>query len=525
MDDVPPIDGAGTAIGATLLTMVVTPLLSLLVLGLFRRSLARSMRTVAPGHAPLPVVVPARAPADRSGSAVRPLTAFAADQVRSAAIGYLVAGVAYAVTAACVLLTVNGQELGAGRIAMVALVFAWPLVPTLAVVVAPGRLRTAAAVVAYAVALVLLAAVLGLGVTGLLSIWITFVLPAVLVLATVAAPRLRAVGPFLAPSAFVLGAGLMIWFWLALPFVSWGASAGAAILLALGVVLLAAVLAFLNVPVAARRYRRKTAGDQSIAIDQWWLLASLFPCLVVSSSRGWPGLAMLLVPYGVYRVVVHVSRGRCGRRAADHRPTRLLLLRVFGSRSRSERLMRDLGAYWRYAGSIDLIAGSDLAAENLEPHEFLEFVRGRMARRFVVDRQDLDRRIAERDIRPDRDGRFRVNEFFCHDDTWRATLHRLLEVTDVIVIDLRELTPGRQGVGYELRRLVELGLLARVVALVDDSTDSAFLHGTLQAAGAGHGPGLCTVRAASAGRATTLDVLDRLEAAGRSAGDGTVTLS
>jgi hypothetical protein len=80
-------------------------------------------------------------------------------------------------------------------------------------------------------------------------------------------------------------------------------------------------------------------------------------------------------------------------------------------------------------------------------------------------------------------------------------------------------------VGYELRRLVELGLLARVVALVDDSTDSAFLHATLQAAGAGHGPGLCTVRAASAGRATTLDVLGRLEAAGRSAGDGTVTLS
>jgi len=39
------------------------------------------------------------------------------------------------------------------------------------------------------------------------------------------------------------------------------------------------------------------------------------------------------------------------------------------------------GARWRHAGSIQLIAGVDLATANLEPHELLDYVRGALRTR------------------------------------------------------------------------------------------------------------------------------------------------
>jgi hypothetical protein len=84
-----------------------------------------------------------------------------------------------------------------------------------------------------------------------------------------------------------------------------------------------------------------------------------------------------------------------------------------------------VGAYWRYIGSVELIAGTDLATDALEPHEFLDFARGKLPRHFVtVD--NLGCRIDQLDLQPDADGRFRINQFFCHDETWRSTVHTLL---------------------------------------------------------------------------------------------------
>src|SRR4029453_17013432 len=78
-------------------------------------------------------------------------------------------------------------------------------------------------------------------------------------------------------------------------------------------------------------------------------------------------------------------------------PLRLLLLRGFGAQRRSEALLRTLGAHWRHLGPIHMIAGPDLVATALEPHEFLDLLRGRLSRRFVRDSTDLPRHIAELD--------------------------------------------------------------------------------------------------------------------------------
>ena len=123
-------------------------------------------------------------------------------------------------------------------------------------------------------------------------------------------------------------------------------------------------------------------------------------------------------------------------------PARLLLLRMFGDRDRSSRLLRDLTVHWRWVGSVDLITGTDLATELLEPHEFLDYLRGRLRRHFVRGPDDLTRRLDELDLRPDLDGRYRVNELLCHEDTWRPALEALVHEVDAVLIDLRGLTRG-----------------------------------------------------------------------------------
>ena len=113
-----------------------------------------------------------------------------------------------------------------------------------------------------------------------------------------------------------------------------------------------------------------------------------------------------------------------------------------------------------------------------------------MSRQFITTPEDLRNRLAALDLRPDADGRFRVNEFCCHDDTWRPTLSALIGAADVILVDLRGLARVRKGVVYEIKQLAALGLLGRAVALVDHTTDVPFLQETLDLAGA---PGLRTV--------------------------------
>src|SRR6185503_4308267 len=101
-----------------------------------------------------------------------------------------------------------------------------------------------------------------------------------------------------------------------------------------------------------------------------------------------------LVAFAAYKLVSTVAltllRGR--RRGPN---VRLLLLRVFALGKRSERLFEVLGSYWRHVGSIQLIAGPDLATKTIEPHEFLDLLTGKLARRFIDGPATLDRRLAE----------------------------------------------------------------------------------------------------------------------------------
>lgn len=149
------------------------------------------------------------------------------------------------------------------------------------------------------------------------------------------------------------------------------------------------------------------------------------------------------------------------------------------ARRSSERLFDALGKRWLRIGNIDMIAGPDLATTAVEPHEFLDFVGGRLSRQLVRDEADLERRFTARALGPDPDGRHRVNEFFCHDDTWRPTMLRLAQAADVVLMDLRGFTPQNQGCRYELQQLLDFVPLERVLVLIDTDAPRDFIDGTL----------------------------------------------
>jgi hypothetical protein len=141
---------------------------------------------------------------------------------------------------------------------------------------------------------------------------------------------------------------------------------------------------------------------------------------------------------------------------------------------RSERLFDALAKHWRHVGSMRLIAGPDLATTTIEPHEFLDFLGGKLARRFIDGPDALNQRISEMDLKPDGDGRFRVCDFFCHEDTWQMTLTRLVADSDAVLMDLRGFSQENHGVVYEIEELISVVPLERVVFVIDQTTDEKF---------------------------------------------------
>ena len=158
----------------------------------------------------------------------------------------------------------------------------------------------------------------------------------------------------------------------------------------------------------------------------------------------------------------------------------LLLLRVFSLAGRSESLFDALSKVWRPRGPMAMIAGPDLATSAIEPHEFLDYIGGRLDRAYVQSSHDLEQRIASLDRRRDPDGRFRVNEFFCRSDTWKQTMASLSNQCDAILMDLRSFSATNQGCLFKLEQLVHHVPLQKVLLLVDDTTDNAFLEEQLQ---------------------------------------------
>nr|ACF98061.1 hypothetical protein [uncultured bacterium 888] len=254
------------------------------------------------------------------------------------------------------------------------------------------------------------------------------------------------------------------------------ATAGYLLLLCALAVTVSTVLGWLLLVWIRRRYQRKKASDQSLAIDALWLIFVTFYTVVLSSAGpGWALVAM--AAFLLFELVVWAGdRILRLKRVAD--PATLLVLRVFALGRRSEALFDILARRWRYVGHVNLIAAADLALSTIAPHRFLAFISGRLDRVFIRDEASLTHAVAGMDRECDADGRFRINDFFCHADTWQGALAVLIGRTDVVLMDLRGLSAGNVGCVYEIRQLVNTVPVERLVFVVDVSTDHPFLQQT-----------------------------------------------
>jgi len=226
-------------------------------------------------------------------------------------------------------------------------------------------------------------------------------------------------------------------------------------------------------------YERKHASDQAITMGAMWLPVVSVQALVFAHDNAIWMLAGLVAFVLFLGVSLAGLRWTARRRARSELAPRLLVLRVFALGRRSRRLFDAISDWWRYVGSVQLIAGPDLATSTVEPHEFFDFLRRKLKSRFIDDDRAVDVRLSEMDLAPDHDGRFRVTDFFCHDHAWRTVLRRLARDSDVVLMDLRGFSTLNSGCTYELGELLITVPLARIVMITDKHTDEPFLSQVL----------------------------------------------
>jgi hypothetical protein len=250
-----------------------------------------------------------------------------------------------------------------------------------------------------------------------------------------------------------------------------------------GIVVLAlpiGVLAWWRLKALARAYEAKRFSDAQLLAHSWWLLLVAFEAFTLISVH--PGTATLLqivavsvVAYALLPFLLARGLRWAQRGAPAPAPRTLLLLRVFGDTARTEALFERIATRWQRFGPVTMIAAPDVVAGTVDPGDILRFATGNLAAGFVASQDDLTRRLATMDVAPDRDGRYRINEFCCHDDTWQATVVALIERADAVVMDLRGFTAQRHGCEFELHELGTRLRPSRVVLVVDASTDRALL--------------------------------------------------
>jgi hypothetical protein len=233
-------------------------------------------------------------------------------------------------------------------------------------------------------------------------------------------------------------------------------------------------------------YEARKFSDSQLIVDAWWALVVALHLVAL-----WKYGAMVAVATCVAAFALYLFGGRsalAALRLARRGPgPSLLLLRVFGFQQRTERLFDTVAARWRFEGAVAMIAGGDLALRSIDAGDALAFARGDIASGYVGDTARLAERLRELDAAPDPDGRYRVTEFFCYENTWRATLQALAARSNVVLMDLRGFTKANAGCVFELQQLAAAGRLANCVFVTDDASDRALAANAL-GVGAGNPP-------------------------------------
>jgi len=487
---------------------------SFLLLRLYRRAVVKSMRRRSrseilepkgflppesehkPNDAPLNFSFVTRAAA-RTNPDTATLYRSANRRQWLIAFVHIVAGCCFAAAMTTAFLRAGKMEFSPFRFMFLTWANAWPVLIAIDLVVGLSRRGKIVRALVYfliggVIGTVLLAKNPGLPVGQLLYLWLEFNAAPTVLLLIFLNRRIRALGPLVlvfmilgvtGASFVVILTGNNLKLLKAVSDFSHSIGLGArGTMVGLHLIGFAAfaILGWLILGLLRSLYEKKCVSEQSIIVDALWLPFGIVNSIgLVFEGRLWifSGLAAFtlykLVAAGLFRTLGIARRPKSNRH-------RLLLLRIFALGKRSENLYDTLGRSWRTVGSMQMIAGPDLATSTIEPHEFLDFVSGRLDRRFIDSGRTLDLRIGQMDLEPDGEGQFRVTEFFCHDDTWKLTLARLADESDAVLMDLRGFSQQNAGCVFEINEIFNLVPLQQVVFVVDEATDQSFMRQTMQ---------------------------------------------
>ena len=418
---------------------------------------------------------------------------------RNAAI-YTIAGIGYVLVLTAAYLYAGGMEFLPVRFVFFAVAYAWPIVLTIGLV-APVSWRGALA--AACIYFLMFAAISAIGVARsdaftwdqAARLWLLTNIPGTFLILAFLPRPIRAMGPLVLAFMVAAVAGSSVWhdafnsggselmlravdLFASLGLNNMNAVAAATFAAELIGVAMLSLIGWAFLRGLGRLYLWRLISDQSVLIDSLWFLFALTSVVDFAFFGDFWFLAPLGA-FAIYKLIALVGFTLFGEKPAGMAADpKLLLLRVFSLGKRSARLFNAFAKQWRHVGHIRLIAGPDLATSTVEPHEFLDFISGKLGRRFISGPDTLARRLSETEQRRDFDGRYRVDDFFCHDDSWQMVLKRLARDSDAVLMDLRGFLPDNQGCVFEINELLNVVPLGRVVFVVDATTDLVFLRET-----------------------------------------------
>ena len=408
--------------------------------------------------------------------------------MRDATKIYTAAGLVYAAVMALAF-GLRFQALAPGPLLFLGIAFAWPLVLTALLIAAPARRWRIAIVIGYWI-LFFTSAAQTMPENGHMPFFLANI-GATIAALVVRARRVRAVAPLVGAFLTLLGVTIIVAIGVAAAAgqrPAQGAPLGGLASFALLLAVLALIVAgpvggWLTLRWLARWYAEKRTSDQSITIASIWLIfAGVHGATFAYDDLRWMSIGFLA--FAGFLLATAMGFRALRRRSGGSSGPRLLVLRVFALGRRSRRLFDRLATRWRHIGSVQLIAGPDLASSTVEPHEFFDFLRRRLAGRFLESRQSIESALADLDTAPDHDGRYRITDFFCRDTAWRTVFGRLAAGADVVLMDLRGFSSENCGCTYELGELLNLVPLDRIAIVIDRHTDDRFLAQTIEHASA-----------------------------------------
>jgi hypothetical protein len=185
---------------------------------------------------------------------------------------------------------------------------------------------------------------------------------------------------------------------------------------------------------------------------------------LVAAGTGWLPLPWIAVPVAVYKLFL-------GRRPPQGPALPLLMLRVFSEDKHNQALLEGIQERWRYVGAVNQAGGPDMVDLNVDPYECSKFMTGSLHELYLPEAVSGEKLMTRFENAPDREGRYRINEMFNFNTSWRGNVEQLILNSPTILLDVRGLTAERQGTSFEIGLLARHALLDRVVAVGDENTD------------------------------------------------------